>query len=170
MTNVSDRCYIGPTTAISTFAPLLKPLSSNPHAVLLLLFQNAVPEIDLKTSIYDRAHENHALQESAMWQYLPFPEPRGAYERRWHPDVARYQGGTDMLRKFEVPFEQFVDEVGLKKKLLNEGFKMREAQEHSITRAWPKRMTPGGTGAEFITRLAKCCTGYERYVECVRLE
>jgi len=43
MTNLSDRCYIGPAQSIALFTPLLAPLSTNPHAVLLLLFQNAIP-------------------------------------------------------------------------------------------------------------------------------
>jgi hypothetical protein len=44
MANVCDRCYIGPAVAISTYTPLLKPLTPHPDGVLLLLFQNAVPE------------------------------------------------------------------------------------------------------------------------------
>jgi len=170
MTNVSDRCYIGPAAAISTFAPLLKPLCSNPHAVMLLLFQNAVPEVDAQTSPAARKAEYWELQYEAMPKYLPSSDPHGAYEKLWHPDIHRYQGGTNMLRKFEVPFGKFVDEVGLRKMLLDQGFKMREANEHCVTKAWPKRMTPDGSREEFMRRLALCYGGHERYVECVRLE
>jgi hypothetical protein len=51
MTNACDRIYIGPAAAISAYTPLLKPVALNPNAVLLLLFQNAVPEMDLKYRI-----------------------------------------------------------------------------------------------------------------------
>ncbi|KAF2822328.1 hypothetical protein CC86DRAFT_409945 [Ophiobolus disseminans] len=161
MTNVSDRCNIGPATAISTFAPLLKPLSSNPHAIMLLLFQNAVPEIDLHTSLAARLVEHQDCQQTAA-NYLNYPSPHGEYEERWHPDISRYRGGVNILRNFEVPFGKFVQEVGLPKLLLDQGFKMRDANEHSVTKAWPKRMTPGGSKEEFMMRLATCYSGRAR--------
>jgi hypothetical protein len=171
MTNACDRIYIGPAAAISTYTPLLKPVALNPNAVLLLLFQNAVPEMDLTYRIMGPSSEERSYLMQCMneYLYLRYPNPRGEYEQCWHPDILRYQGGLEMLRDMETPFEQFAKEVGLRNLLINAGLRPREPYEHSIISAWPNRMTPRGTKAELEVKLAKCYAGWARYVECVRM-
>ncbi|KAF2032760.1 hypothetical protein EK21DRAFT_86777 [Setomelanomma holmii] len=51
----------------------------------------------------------------------------------------------EMLCGFEIPFGIFVASIGLQSMLAQAGLKMRGVQEHTITRAWPRRMTTGGS-------------------------
>jgi hypothetical protein len=153
---------------VSTYTPLLELVASNPNAVLLLLFQNAVPEMDLKYR-YMAGEYPYVLQCMSEHRYLPFPRQQGEYEKRWHSDRSQYQGGLEMLRDMETPFEQFAQEFRLRRTLTYHGLRPREPYEHSIISAWPNRMTPGGTKAEFEVKLAKCYAGWARYVECVMM-
>lgn len=108
MTNVCDRCYIGPNLSVSLFTPLLKPLSTNFYAILFLLFQNVIPEIDSGTpEPLLTAMKLHTAED--VMQYLPYPDMRNPYESCWSPDVHRYQGGAEMLRDFEVQFAVYAD-------------------------------------------------------------
>jgi hypothetical protein len=153
MTNACDGIYIGPAAATSAYTPLLKSVALNPNAVLLLLFQNAVPEMDLKYRILGPSSEerSYLMQCMSEHQYL------------------RYQGGLEMLRDMETPFEQFAKKVGRRNMLINAGLRPRGPYEHSIIYARLNRMTPGGTKAEFEVKLAKCYAGWARYVECVKM-
>jgi hypothetical protein len=171
MTNACDGIYIGPAAATSAYTPLLKSVALNPNAVLLLLFQNAVPEMDLKYCILGPSSEerSYLMQCMSEHQYPRYPNPRGEYEQRWHPNILRYQGGLEMLRDMETPFEQFAKKVVRRNMLINAGLRPREPYEHSIISAWLNRMTPGGTKAEFEVKLAKCYAGWARYVECVKM-
>jgi hypothetical protein len=47
---------------------------------------------------------------------------------------------------------------------------MRDKEEHTLTQPWSKRMTKGGSKEEFVFKLAMCYGGFERYVECVKVE
>jgi hypothetical protein len=167
MTNVCDGIYIGPTVAISTYAPLLKPRSVNPHAILLLLFQNAVKDVDIHLPT-PRASWMRKLRSKNPGQYLTDPDPRDAYEAAEHPYISVWSKSTKMLRDFEVPFEKFVSGNHILETLGQEGLRMRDVGEHTLTRAWPTRITPGGSKEEFVMRMGKYCAGHERYVECVK--
>ena len=46
VSNITDSGYLGPKHTLATFGPLLKPKFQNPRATLLVLFLNAVHEIE----------------------------------------------------------------------------------------------------------------------------
>jgi hypothetical protein len=127
-------------------------------AVLMLLFQTAVPEIDNYRPPGELQQELREVLAPRMMakRYLPFPKPKDTFEQQWHPNIDRFEGGARMLRDFEVRFDVFMAAMGLKGMLAQAGLKMRTVQEHKVTRAWPKRMTRGGSKEEFTLRLAKC--------------
>jgi hypothetical protein len=170
MTNVCDRAYFGPANAVSLFTPLLKPRSANPHATLLLLFQNAIAEIYNGIPPVVHVAESKTTQKILTTNYLPFPTISNAYDQKWNPDVHRYQGGADMLRDFDKPWPMFVQQVDLVYLLGANGFRTKEPEEHTITKAWSKRVGKGASKEEFMMKLATCYKGFERYVECVRME
>jgi hypothetical protein len=59
--------------------------------------------MDMKTrSMQARVNEHSSLLH-IMNEYLSYPLPRGHYEKRWHPDIFRYQGGMEMLRDMKTP-------------------------------------------------------------------
>jgi hypothetical protein len=114
--------------------------------------------------------ESKTTQKILTTNYLPFPTISNAYDQKWNPDVHRYQGGADMLRDFDKPWAMFVQQVDLVHLLGANGFRMKVPEEHTITKAWSKRVGKGESKEEFMMKLATCYRGFERYVECVRME
>jgi hypothetical protein len=53
------------------------------------------------------------LAAQEVKQYLPYPNTSDAYEKRWNPDLHRYQGGVVMLREFDIGLSQFVCQAEL---------------------------------------------------------
>jgi hypothetical protein len=159
MTNVCDRVYIGPAATVSTYTPLLNPVALNPNTVLLLLFQNAVPEMN--RSVYRVSAERSDLVQCMLeHQYLPYPLSQGEYEQLWHTDVIQYEEALGMLGDMDTPSERFANEVGLKYMLIQVGLRPRYANEHTVVSAWPDRIIPRGTKTEFVAKLSKCLKEY----------
>lgn len=142
MTNVCDRIYIRPGPCISTYAPLLKP---TPHAILLLLFMmNAVPEIDRQSFSTEALGSECWSKNPTQYMSVPDFDKYDAFEKRWHPDIERFQGGAEMLRDFEVRFERYVADLAVKEMLAKKGLRIRDVGEHTVTRAWPAADQQGG--------------------------
>ena len=67
--NIADAGWLGTFKTIACFGKLLKPLSVNPHATLIILYMNAVPETATKA-------ERRADLDRVFKQLRPLYETR----------------------------------------------------------------------------------------------
>ena len=61
-------------------------------------------------------------------------------------------------------------EVEFEARLEEKGVRMRRLREHVLTKLWPKGPAPDASKEEFMKMLGAWMTGFERFVECVRME
>ncbi|KAF2800286.1 hypothetical protein K505DRAFT_382762 [Melanomma pulvis-pyrius CBS 109.77] len=164
VSNISDLAYVGPALCLWEFAPLLKPLSMNPHAAILFLFQGAVVEMDRHLTDDQRRADTFAANPQ---RYMTIPSYGNPL---WDPDVYKFIQCADGLRDWDQSWARFEDELQLPAMVADMGLKMRTKEEHTLVKPWPKRMSKDASQEEFDFMVAKYCTGFERYVELVRKE
>lgn len=99
ISNICDRCYLGLFQSIGCFTPLLQRRSENPHAVLLMLFMNAVPE---SITTQDQALEARTTSVTAI-PYLPapliMPDQNSSY-------MVSLLGASHLFRDFDKYFDR----------------------------------------------------------------
>jgi hypothetical protein len=162
--NLSDRAYWGPSKVLRAFTPLLKPLSTNPHATLLLYFIASTREMQLHALHKPEKTRLHRAAYQATTRYLPTLNSR--ITPNWHPDGFRFQQAAGSVYwDWDAMWRRFEVEAGFRGLLAASGLKARE--EHGLTDKWPRRMKTGSQ-EEFRVLLATAGTCFERYVECVR--
>ncbi|KAJ5041979.1 hypothetical protein J3E74DRAFT_448661 [Bipolaris maydis] len=71
ISNVCDRGYVGPHTCLQLFSQLLKPISQNPNATLLMLFINAAVEVDHEVNPQGDLQSLAPAMER-LKEYIPF--------------------------------------------------------------------------------------------------
>ena len=165
VSNIVDRSYLGLERTLTTLGPWLKPADINPHATLLALFLNAVPE---STTELDTI-KNAAVARAPVLKFLPGPERSPS---SFHPKFIKYMCALELYNDFEGIFQRYMKDVDFKKCGKAAGMKMRE--KNTIVEPWPLRLDPKDIGEEgkrkFELLLASGHTGYERYVEWVRAD
>lgn len=127
VSNIADEAYLGLPGTLSTFAPLLKHPSMNPHATLITLFLNAV-------EIADRVMGNdlnpNILSERTVrvMQYLklkPWELPMSQQGRESSATMVRVMAAKDLVRDYDRIWEFYVERVGFEGCAERAGVKMR---------------------------------------------
>lgn len=98
-------------------------------------------------------------------RYMTMPHPSVP---RWNADAYRFMQLADGLRDWDKLWAMFEEEVKMPALVAAAGLRQRKKEDHTLTKAWPKRMPKGGSQKEFDLVAAKYSTGFERYVELVR--
>ncbi|OAG01059.1 uncharacterized protein CC84DRAFT_1101145, partial [Paraphaeosphaeria sporulosa] len=181
VSNICDRCYIGPHRTLSIFSPLLKPKTQNPRAALLLLFLNAVgDEDDQNVTRAIRAHRGRLMKK-----YFNYMEPclvnaalgEGGLASMQYittPEVVLLTDAMTYWDDFDVNFARFLKNadpasqkpIALKDLAANYGLRIKD--KHTIMPPWPYRASENMTREEFDVLLAESTGGHERYVELSR--
>jgi hypothetical protein len=130
----------------------------------LLLFQGAVVEMDRRISPDQRMRDT-MVTDAPCYMMMPHPSVP-----RWNADAYQFMQLADGLRDWDKSWAMFEEEVKMPALVAAAGLKQRKKEDHTLTKAWPKRMPKGGSQKEFDLVAAKYSTGFERYVELVRKE
>lgn len=99
MSNISDAGYLGVHKTIFHMVPLLQPPSQNPHATLITLFMNAVPEAETKQ---DELQSMTEASTRRLYQFLA-PKKRplsGGYD----PQVIRLLCARSLMNSYDHIF------------------------------------------------------------------
>ena len=165
--NIVDGGYLGLEKTLETCGSLLKPLDTNPHAVLVALFMNAVVETEMRLG-QPYIKQQMASTVPKVLQFVSKPEVADPS----HPTFTRMMFAKDIFRDHDFLFQEYMkwvdfDRAGGKNKM-----KMRE--RNTVMDAWPYRFTKkhGEPGAQKAFDLLETSwsEGHERYVEWVRSE
>ncbi len=108
MGNISDEGYLGINMTLKTFAPLLQPVSINPHATLITLFLNAVPGIRIMLYIAPRLDPRLALcffpltedpraQISKVLRYMPELRSQSLITSEHSPDLVKLKSALALV-------------------------------------------------------------------------
>ncbi|KAI9783495.1 MAG: hypothetical protein M1835_003794 [Candelina submexicana] len=168
VSNIADRCYLGPQRTLQTFAPLLKSPVLNSHAVLVTLFMNACHE--MKSEADEIAAMRDTIQQAAC--FLNVAAPQSAL-RQWSPMMIQLMGAKDLFRDYDVLFRRYMEAFQFGRLGREVGLSMRVPEDHRIIDAWPlrlkKRFGEPGAKEEFDQRIGSGAVGSERYVEWVKV-
>ena len=166
VSNIADDDYIGLEASLSTFGPLLKSPTSNPHATLITLFMNTVQTAarDLVSKIDIR--ETYVPKVTKFLRYRPSPKSDN------DPKTVRWLTAIDLVRDYKkiwAQHEQKEDFPTIVKKT-----SMKAKLKNTVVEPWPMRLykDPGEPGAQeaFDRLTASGSMGAEHYIEWVRSE
>ncbi len=157
MSNIGDRGYLGPNVTLSTFGPMLKRKSENPHATLITLFLNAVME---ETNLGEHLHLQMANEMKKAKRYLPATPPPTSESC---PEFVRFIEACMYFRDFDIPFGRFVRSCRLDEIAKAAGIEMKP--KNTIIDKWPMRLRSNATQEEFDLILGSGHVGFERYIE-----
>ena len=144
---------------------MLKPKAENPYATLLMLFLNAVREVESEEAP-DMFRINQLRQfmsnvDSSILNILREPSSMA--------DVSRLSSVLNMFGNFDRFFNIFLARPDPYKAgsmdTLTRAHGMKVKMQHTIIEPWPYRVTNSTTKAEFKTMLSQSTRGHERYME-----
>lgn len=171
VSNIVDQAYLGLNKTLSTFGPLIKAPSVNPHAALITLFLNACEIADRMMGNRDAIAENHAQIDRIMkYIHIDPRDLRRALASPTSPEWLKLMSARDLVRDYDKIFDWYMMHMNFTSAANAAGLVMREP--NTIIDPWPMRLkkVPGEQGAaeEFNKLLASSSSGAERYVEWVR--
>jgi hypothetical protein len=188
VSNICDRGYVGVSRTFRTFSPMLKPKTKNPHATLLLLFLNAVREMESQSGLHDEANLEAAPNVSALNQAKKFmsdvrPSVFDLMLRKTHrrflreppplADLVRVTSAMEMFGDCDGFFKIYLQHpdplVSGSMKTLARACGMKVKAQHTIIQPWPYRITDKNTKAEFDIMFSQSVCGQERYMEFEKL-
>ncbi|RAQ98724.1 mynd finger family protein [Stemphylium lycopersici] len=172
ISNICDRGFVGPHTCLQVFSQLLKSISQNPKATLLMLFINAAIETDNTANPQGDVHSMVSAMKR-LENYIPFDKSRMNLTRsgtntRAHPDLILRTACYDMFKPWDKYFDMFMDEAKMIQFATLCGMAIKE--KHTIVQPWPYKIQNRTTKKEFDVLRAGCTTGFERYMEFQKLE
>ncbi|KAK7946009.1 uncharacterized protein PG986_010330 [Apiospora aurea] len=138
--NIADMAYWNPVVAVARLGPLLKPLNVNPHATIMALFMNAIPE--MKPALVDGGDLHNVMRQ--INQYLPLSPARHFYDDSY----TRMLSLADMFIDFDGIFDRYMRGLCVAPMLSTVGTEMKA--EHTVVEKWPMRLKkrPGQDGAQ----------------------
>ncbi|KAL7804936.1 hypothetical protein V8C44DRAFT_369117 [Trichoderma aethiopicum] len=162
VSNVSDSGYVGIHRTVAMMAPLLQGPFVNPHATLITLFMNAVPEI--MTS-----QERGALmspQEQPMKRLLKFLPMERIPMSPFDPSFIKMSYASSIMGTYDHIFDRYMKTMAFSEM---EAFGVAMKDKHTVIDKWPYqlKLRPGQPGAqeEFNRLVRGDLLGTERYVE-----
>ncbi|KAI2631779.1 hypothetical protein GGS21DRAFT_491683 [Xylaria nigripes] len=168
--NISDDCYLGPQVTLSRLSPLLQPLSTNPHATLIALFMDAVPEMRTRVLEASPPFVSAALAVTELENAEKHMSGSATnYRDPSHPNYYKLMLGGVLFRDTELYFDHYMLMNGFPQLADSVGLEMKAA--HTIVEAWPTKIFVGAGPAtpqakeEFSRSLSSYHTGQERFVE-----
>ncbi|KAF1928848.1 uncharacterized protein M421DRAFT_61946 [Didymella exigua CBS 183.55] len=166
ISNICDRGYIGPQACFMAFSPLLKDKSANSKASMLMLFLNAVKEIDHTSSDTVSKQLRMSMAMNRTRKYLPIHKytPPTSYG---DPDLIRRTSCLDALTDYSGVFETFLRDELIAEGARANGLKIKD--KHTIVEPWPYKVGMRATKKEFDILVAGSTSGYERYMEVEKL-
>ncbi|KAJ5063441.1 hypothetical protein J3E72DRAFT_413919, partial [Bipolaris maydis] len=167
ISNVCDRGYVGPHTCLQLFSQLLKPISQNPNATLLMLFINAAVEVDHEVNPQGDLQSLAPAMER-LKEYIPFDKSlvsmnRAGMHLAAHPDLVLRTTCSDMFKPWDKYFNMFMDECRITQFATLCGMTIKK--KHTIVQPWPYRVENTTTKQEFNILCASSTAGFERYME-----
>ncbi|KAF1362388.1 hypothetical protein EJ07DRAFT_174795 [Lizonia empirigonia] len=166
ISNICDRFYVGPQLSLKVFSPLLKDKAANPKATLLMLFLNAVKEIEFNSSdAVKMINKRSAL--TRVRKYLPM-DTSSSLTNIDDPYFIRCMASFDLLTDWSTNFDVFSKKTQLATVAALCGVKMKS--KNTIIEAWPYTVGPRATKKEFDILAAESTSGIERYVEFEKLQ
>lgn len=171
MSNVCDRSFLGPYTCIEGFSPLLKPMSENPKATLLMLFMNAAVETESNNKELKKWESDLSIAKTRVNDYMKLDRTRlsnisSLEDLARHPYTVIRSGCYDMFKDWEYWFDMFLKNGQLAEFAQLFGLKIKE--EHTIVEPWPYQVNACTSKEQFDIMRASAQTGYERYMELQR--
>ncbi|KAL1982084.1 hypothetical protein VTN96DRAFT_1797 [Rasamsonia emersonii] len=162
VSNIADNAYLGPRTMLSTFGPLLKKQTENPHATLIGLFLNAIDEEDSQSLASLKSDLSY------LSRFLPITPNFVRRGDKSDADFLRLIFARDMVRDVDAIFGRYMKKHRFKEITRDAGLAMKS--KNTIIPPFPMRLPKNATQKEFDLLLASAHTGSERYVEWKRLE
>ncbi|KAK0308345.1 hypothetical protein LTR01_004972 [Friedmanniomyces endolithicus] len=170
VSNIVDRAYLGIEKTLGLLGPLLQPPSVNPHAAMLTLFMNAIPEI-----LSEKEQKNIAKPEMELaMQYMTKVSPArlfgGNMAAAMQTEIIKMMGASVLVRDVDKYFNMYMKQHGFD--MFPAFMQMVPREPNTIIEKWPLRLKllPHEKGAkeEFNSLLSSSHTGIERYVEWSR--
>lgn len=156
ISNIVDDYYLG-LDCLPAIAPLLRPRAANPHATLLALFMNAIPEVEThEDTVTAMSREKHRV---AGWLPPGKQEHDAKETARW----AAYK----LLVDFDELFARYMERWEFDRAVADA--RLHTKEKHTIVEKWPLRVKERATKAEFERIFGSDHCGSERYVEWQRL-
>ncbi|KAK1055362.1 hypothetical protein LTR12_013176 [Friedmanniomyces endolithicus] len=169
VSNIVDGAYLGIEKTLGLLGPLLQPPSVNPHAAMLTLFMNAVPEM-LEEDHGDIAEDELKFAIQYMDIFDPAQLLGGNKLAAFSTELIRVLGASVLVRDVDKYFNMYMQEH--KFDTFPALFQMVMKEPNTIIEKWPLRLKslPHEIGAkeEFSTILSTPYTGIERYIEWSR--
>ncbi|PKK48400.1 hypothetical protein CI102_8134 [Trichoderma harzianum] len=171
VSNMSDNCFNGIHQTLFLIGFLLQPPLANPHATLITLFRNAIPETlsrqDVTAALFTDHPETRLMRASIAhraiangYEYLPD-------HHMSDPKVIQWVYAQANLSNYDAVFERFMMEVGFSE--LKELFRVVMKEKHTVIEKWPFRskLRHGQPGAmeEFVRLNNEVVFAKDRYVE-----
>ncbi|KAK9443069.1 MYND finger family protein [Metarhizium brunneum] len=157
--NIADTPYLGPERCVSLLGTLLKEPQTNPHATLITLFMNAVPETVTKRDEYASLRE----ELSHVTKYLTPSFSIAPYDA----DRLRIDSCRDMVRNNDKFFDRYMNACRFNE--FSSRLKLEMKSHHTIIDKWAlrirKRPNQAGAQEEFLRIMGSGHEGCERYVE-----
>ncbi|KAL5091758.1 hypothetical protein Trisim1_002572 [Trichoderma cf. simile WF8] len=171
VSNMSDNCFDGIRLTVFLMGHLLHTTLTNPHATLITLFRNAIPEFlssqDVTAAMFTDHPETRLMRASIAgraiangYEYLPD-------HHMSDPTAIQWVYAQANLTNYDAVFERFMIEVRLPdiKRIL----KMIVKEKHTVIEKWPFRpkLRHGQPGAmeEFVRLNNEVVFAKDRYVE-----
>lgn len=147
---------------LSTFGPLLKKQTENPHATLIGLFLNAIDEEDSQSLASLKSDLSY------LSRFLPITPNFVRRGDKSDADFLRLIFARDMVRDVDAIFGRYMKKHRFKEITRDAGLAMKS--KNTIIPPFPMRLPKNATQKEFDLLLASAHTGSERYVEWKRLK
>ncbi|KAK5735629.1 hypothetical protein LTR17_007980 [Elasticomyces elasticus] len=176
--NIVDRGYLGIINTLHCLGPLLQNPSDNPHATMLTLFMNAVPQMFSALP----QQEQLSVQKSEMVLANPYIIPPTNVKlplSQYHSFRVMMSDATQLVRDMDKYFDKQVTQRPCayaemsQFPLIPECYGVVAKEPHTIVEKWPLRLKalPHESGAQeaFQRLLSSSRTGAERYVEWKRI-
>ncbi|KAL9041133.1 MAG: hypothetical protein Q9214_004213 [Letrouitia sp. 1 TL-2023] len=156
LSNITDRCFLGPKAALATFSPLLKRKTENPSATIIAYFLNAVHEV------YTPQDYRHSTVER-LRSYIPITQEMAQGRRSFSPEFVKFATASVLFRDFDELFDRFKRDCRLGE--ISDATNLKIKSKHTIVQPWPFRIKENATQHEFDVLLASGHFGSERCVE-----
>lgn len=137
-----------------------------------MLFLNAAAETD---HILNPQGDVQSLVSAMkrLEKYIPINKSRVGHSRGGmnasaHPDLILRTACFDMFKPWETYFDMFVDEAKVTQIARLCGIVIKK--KHTIVQPWPYKIGKKATKKEFDVLSASGTTGFERYMEFLRLD
>ncbi|KAF2141159.1 uncharacterized protein K452DRAFT_272970 [Aplosporella prunicola CBS 121167] len=160
VSNIADKCYLGIRKCLNTFAPLLKPITENPHATLVTLFLNAVNEME------SRPDTTQTLWREMGRLMAYFPENRLAKNKRG-AETIKLTAALDLLRDFDGLFTRYTQRYDFASASKDAGVQCKT--KHTLVEPWPMRLKDNATKENFEALFGSHHCGSEHYLEWQRV-